>query len=111
MKETMIKDFTVVRGDTFSMRMKSLDDELDIDEIHFSCKKRKTDTDYVFHKTMDNGGVTYDSDGLYTLKASPADMDIAEGIYYYDVQVDFGNDIKTPLMGRVRIIKDVTDNE
>ena len=111
MKETLFKDWTRMRGDTFSMRMKSADENFVIDEIHFSCKKRKTDQNYIFHKTITNGGVTLDSDGFYTLKASPTDMDIAEGKYYYDVQVDSGSDVFTPLAGMLIIVKDVTENE
>lgn len=109
MKETLFKDWTVMRGDTFSMRMKNTDSEFLISEIHFSCKKRKTDLNYVFHKTITNGGVTLDSDGYYTLKATPSDMDIEEGKYYYDVEVDSGNDVYTPITGALIVVRDVTN--
>ena len=109
MKETLVKDWTRMRGDTWAFRMAVNDETLTISEIHFSCKRRKTDQNYIFHRTITNGGVTLDSDGKYTLKASPSDMDIAAGKYFYDVQVDIGNDVFTPLTGMVTVVEDVTD--
>lgn len=109
MRETMFKDWTKVRGDTFAMRMRNTDSEFVIAEIHFSCKKRKSDLNYVFHKTITNGGVTLDSDGMYTMKATPSDMDIPEGKYFYDVQVDSGSDVFTPLEGTLTVVEGVTN--
>lgn len=110
MRETMFKDWTKMRGDTFAMRMRNTDSQFQIDEIHFSCKKNKTDQNYVFHKTITNGGVTLDSDGYYTMKATPSDMDIPEGKYFYDVQVDSDDDAFTPLTGTLTVLEGVTDD-
>lgn len=108
MDNTITRNFDKYRGDTFAIRIKPTDSEYVPDELHLSCKKRKSDTNYVFHKTIANGGVTLDSDGWYTLKATPTDMDLQQGQYHYDVQWDYNDDVFTVMAGMLTIREDVT---
>ena len=99
-------------GDTFEVSIEGLSDlsDVTITELHFSCKKAKTDSTYVFHKTIGNG-ITLDGDGVYRCKASPSDTDVDAGKYYYDVVLVYGSDRATLVEGFVIFELGVTELE
>ena len=104
-----------VRGDSWYLRFSILDTNgapLDItgNEYWLTLKTSKDDTD-------DNAVVQIGpiaptgSDaavGVVTLYASPADTDIPINSYYYDLQEVTPTSINTLLIGRVKVVKDVT---
>lgn len=104
-----------VRGDSWYLRFNILDTSgrpIDItgNEYWLTLKTSKDDTD-------DNAVVQIGpiaptgSDaavGVVTLYASPADTDIPINSYYYDLQEVTPTAINTLLIGRVKVVKDVT---
>ena len=81
----------------------------------FSCKKDKTNSEYAFQKSLNNGITKIDTTEnlrIYQVKVSPEDTrNMKAGYYYYDIQIKVGDDIFTPLLNQLKIIEDITKEE
>lgn len=104
---TKVKNFTMIRGDTvrFFLSFKNLDE--DPDEIWFSVRENY-DAPYIFQKSLDDG-ITPDNEGGYLVHIAPEDtQELTAGQYIYDLELKIGEDITTPLMGKIELVADVT---
>ncbi len=102
-------NMSMVRGDTFSF---TVEDTLhrDVTGVTFSIKRRAADAEPVVCKTVGDG-VTRLEDGRWLVRVAPEDTrGVSAGRYVYDVQLAFGADIWTVMMGVMMMIQDVTDN-
>lgn len=112
--KTTEKNITITRGDSFGFNFEVADDKgvaTTLDACFFSCKRGFDDDRYVFQKSLGDG-ITALQDGGYYVKISPADtQSLARTSYLYDLQVQIGDDIYTPLKGRLNIEWDVTEAE
>lgn len=101
----------LTRGDTrgFNFTIKDKEgDEPTLDAVYFSVKENPDASEYVFQKTLGDG-ITPLSGGGYYVKIEPDDTkDLAKTKYFYDLEVNIGDDVYTPLKGQLEIKWDVT---
>ena len=103
------RNINLVRGDTlaFDVKVSELDGS-DITSMYFSAKKKATDTEYAFQKSLSDG-ITLVAENTYKVRVAPEDTaDLDVGKYVYDLQIGLGPDIYTILMGVIALIQDVT---
>lgn len=109
---TKVKDIIITRGDSkgFNFRVRNRQGQATtLDGATFSVKENLDDSVYVFQKTL-SLGISHLNNGDYYVKIEPEDT---EGLtfrkYYYDLQIEIGDDIYTPLKGRFDVRWDVTE--
>lgn len=102
----------MIRGDTLNIQFEiESDTVLDLTsdnfEITFSLKRSATDKAYVFQK--DKTAVTSPADNVFVLRVAPEDtVKLIPGYYYYDLQLNIGEDIFTIAIGKFHIAIDIT---
>ena len=102
-------DLSMVRGDTFGfgMRLTNLEGVC-VAGIAFTIRKAAAENPIVVQKSIGNG-VTPGPDGWWRVRVAPEDTaGIEAGRYNYDLQINIGQDVYTPINGRIRIEQDVT---
>ena len=109
---------SMVRGDSaeFSVHLTEGDgSDLDLTglDITFTVKEHRflDDADALLVKTVGDGiTIVSASEGTLTIAIDPADTSELEHLptYRWDVQVQSGGDVRTPLTGRLIISPDVT---
>lgn len=99
----------LTRGDTIAFAAKGKGIDKNLSNAYFSVKVNKSDTEYVIQKTL-NAGIAEVEKGLYTVEIRPEDTnDLELGVYWYDLQLDFGNNsIITPMKGMFELTYDIT---
>ena len=106
-------DMSMVRGDTlvFFFKINELSSNR-VDSLMFTCKQNDTDDAEIFQKTIGDGITLVDSEeNLWKVRVAPEDTaGITGGKYVYDIQLGIGDDIYTPIKGKMTIIQDVTEN-
>lgn len=102
-------DLEMIRGDTLAIGLRITNLESDqVTGIFFTIRKVATDSDYVVQKSIGDG-ITPGLDGYYRIRVAPEDTyAIAAGRYVYDLQINVGIDVYTPVIGKIRITQDVT---
>lgn len=106
-----IVNLEMARGDTFSFDLNLPDiAEESVTSIFFSAKKNKnTDSEYLFSKSLGDGIELID-EKTFRVRVAPRDTaDAIPGKYDYDLQLGIGEDIFTPMAGKLKIIGDVTE--
>lgn len=108
-QQTMIENLALIKGDTFTFDIIISDIEnVSVESIFFSVKVKQTDQNYAFQKSLANGIVAIDN-LRYCVKIEPQDSEnLPCGDYYYDLQVNIGNDTYTVMMGTLKIKQDIT---
>lgn len=97
----------MVRGDSKYIAIETDGDEITLSGAWFTVKKNKTDSDYVFQKSLSDG-ITQEGTE-YTCRVAPEDTDGVEpGNYYYDLQIASDDDKFTILRGILAIYQDIT---
>ncbi len=112
MSRTQNITMSLIRGDTFTFYLVFDGDGLenDLDEVWFTCKQDYTSQSNTFQKTLTGGGVTKETTNRYLIRVAPEDtMALTPGVYKYDCQYQYGNDVYTPLIGDFVIQYGVTD--
>ena len=107
------KDIMMMRGDTVVIKINSPQMCSDLTAAYFSCKKKKSDNNYVFQKSLGSGITktsTSETGRVYTITISPSDTaSITEdGDYYYDIQLEMDSYKRTPFFGTLSIVNDIT---
>lgn len=103
----------MIRGDTLALGVELLDDSGqaltdDLTAAYFSCKSDPENTAYSFQKTLSNG-ISKVETGKYQIRVAPEDTENLEpGTYYYDFEFQIGDDVYTPLIGKLVIDIDIT---
>ena len=101
-------DLEMVRGDTFAFNVSCVTDVPD--GITFSLKKSTADTEYIFQKTIGDG-ITRVDETTFQVRIAPGDTSgVAAGRYTFDIQLEYGDDVYTPVIGKLKITQDVTIN-
>lgn len=105
---TKRQDIEFVRGDTMKFIVEIKDISGTVSAVSFSCRVNATDSTYVFQKTL-SSGIVSSGDGKYTVTVSPSDTaSKAAGLYDYDLQFTISGNVYTPLIGKLRLLQDVT---
>lgn len=98
----------LTRGDTICFNIKGRGINQNLSNAYFSVKANKEDTAYTFQKAL-NDGITEVEKGFYQVRIAPDETHNLElGTYFYDVQLQFGEDIITPMKGRFELAYDIT---
>lgn len=121
------KDIELTRGDTlvFDVTISEIDG-VTIESMYFSVKRKPSDEDYIFQKSIGDG-ITFIENVMselsedpqeeseivgykYRVRVAPEDTyDVVAGKYAYDLQIKLGGDIYTPLLGTFKLNWDVTE--
>lgn len=99
----------MVRGDTkaFAFEVEGMGGQ-EFESVLFSCKRRSSDSAYVFQKTIGDG-ITETKDGRYIVRIAPEDTErLSVGEYVYDVELRANGDVFTIMRGKLKIVPDVT---
>lgn len=111
-KGDKIMDFASTRGDSIFIQF-DIDSDIVLDlssndfEITFSLKQSATDSAYVFQK--DKTAVTQLAENSFVLRIAPEDtVDLFPGYYYYDIQLNIGDDVFTIALGQLQLVRDIT---
>lgn len=113
MQNTDETNIEMIRGDTLQLGVELYDDDgnlIDdaITAAYFSCKSDPQSDSYVFQKQL-NAGITEASTGKYRVRVAPEDTySVEPGTYYFDMQIEIGSDVYTPLIGKLVINYDIT---
>lgn len=79
------------------------------DEIYFTVKRNYSDRDFLFQKTLSNGGIVYGGDGRYTIFIQPEDTNGLEfGDFDFDIEVKNNDGYKRTFYGELKLTKEVT---
>lgn len=104
------QNITMVKGDTLAFNVQVFDDEgnpVTVDSAYMTCKKRPSDTEKVFQKSLNNG--IEQSDGFMLVRVAPEDTkEVDEGEYFYDLQIGVGDDVFTLMIGVLTLEQDIT---
>lgn len=102
----------MIRGDTLNIQFEIdsntvLDLTSDDFNVTFSLKKAATDTAYIFQK--DKSAVTSPADNVFVIRVAPEDTThLIPGFYFYDIQLEIGDDIYTIALGKLNLSIDIT---
>ena len=102
----MIKNFTPKKGDQLSFTITFITD-VNFDSMEMGVKKDYTDEDFVLLKTLGNGITKLDNKKYQVIITSQETNLLNFDSYVYDIRTRSGNDIKTPLSGRIMIKESV----
>lgn len=98
----MIKNFIVKKGDQLGFTI-TFTTSLPITAVEWGVKKRYSDEVYTILKSLGDG-ITKISNTKYAFSLSSADTDKLDYYDYpYDVRVKVGDNVKTPLSGKLFI--------
>lgn len=103
---------SMIRGDTKTFYLVFDGEGLseDLTQVWCTCRKDYTSENTVFEKTLTGGGVTKESTNRYLIRIDPMDtLTTLPGVYKYDVQYQYGEDVYTPIIGDLVINYGVTD--
>lgn len=102
-------NITMTRGDTFAFDCgMSSDIASSVDSVFLTVKSKPANMSYIFQKTFDDG-IRKKDDKTFRFRIAPEDTEsLTPGKYYYDIQLNIGDDVYTPLSGILKILQDVT---
>ena len=110
MEDTYIR---MTRGDTLSFGVQVYDEDgapfgQDLELAYFSCKSNRSDTRFLFQKSLSDG-VSKVGKGSYVVRVAPSDTSRAKpGKYFYDLEIGCNGDVFTVLRGVLELTQDVT---
>ena len=103
------QNILMVRGDTLTFNAEILNEDgqvVLVDSAEMVCKKKPSDDDAIFRKTLNSG--IQQSDGLLTVRVAPSDTrEVDAGRYFYDFRVTIDHDVYTLMIGILTIVQDV----
>ena len=102
-------DLSMVRGDTLAFDLVFEAGEADnISSIAMTCRRRDTDSDYIFKKQIGDG-VERTGEDTYHVRVAPEDTEnIVAGKYVYDVEVGIGEDMSDTVV-REYVIREIKE--
>lgn len=102
-------DREMVRGDTEAFTVSIPDIEPEALTGLTLTLRRSAGSDPIAAQVSLGDGVTYEGDNTWMVRIAPEKTENLEaGRYRYDLELRFGEDVYTPLIGRMRIVQDVT---
>lgn len=104
-------DITLTRGDTYHITIDvSKLTSTDLVCAYMTCKEKDHPEDNAKFIKKLNDGITKISDGKYKVSLAREDtinLDV-DGLYMYDVEIKYGNEIKTIMYGALKLLQDYT---
>lgn len=111
------KEIEMVKGDSmaFNFQLAGLSG-MEVKEISFTCKDKPSDEEFYFKQTLTGGGISlqgYDEEtdtATYCVRVRPDQTrNIEPARYYYDLELQVGDDVLTLMKGRLTLDYDVTN--
>jgi hypothetical protein len=111
------KEITMVRGDSmaFNFQLQGLKGSTP-NNIKFTCKEHYDDDTGYFMQSLNGGGITligYDAQtdtATYCCRVRPDQtVNLVPARYYYDLELEVGNDVFTLMKGRLTVEYDVSN--
>ncbi len=102
-------DREMVRGDTeaFTVSIPDIEPEA-LTGLTLTLRKA-AGSDPIAAQVSLGDGVTYEGDNVWMVRIAPEKTENLEaGRYRYDLELRFGEDVYTALIGRMRLVQDVT---
>lgn len=113
--QPVIKDIKHTRGDTYEFDFKVNDAVAQLVSAYFSVRRKAKDDDYVLQKSLGHGitpvqmVVNQQTVTVYRVRLEAQDTaELPTREFVYDVQLTFGTNVVTPLMGKFELTDDVT---
>lgn len=98
----------LTRGDTICFNIKGRGINQNLSNAYFSVKNSKDSYEYIFQEKLNNGIKEIEL-GHYQVRIAPnTTQNLELGTYFYDVQLEFGEDIITAMKGRFELTYDIT---
>ena len=102
-------DREMVRGDTEAFTVSIPDIEPEALTGLTLTLRRSAGSDPIAAQVSLGDGVTYEGDNVWMVRIAPEKTENLEaGRYRYDLELRFGEDVYTALIGRMRLVQDVT---
>ena len=107
------KNFEVVRGDTFTVDVTVRDSKGNIKDLRgytftFTVKKSSSDSTPIIQVVESVPRDAQNKVEVVSLKVNTSGIERA-GVYVYDIQyVDPQDNVRTPLLGKLYVIEDIT---
>ena len=102
-------DREMVRGDTEAFTVSIPDIEPEALTGLTLTLRRSAGSDPIAAQVSLGDGVTYEGDNTWMVRIAPEKTENLEaGRYRYDLELRFGDDVLTALIGRMRLVQDVT---
>ena len=102
-------DREMVRGDTEAFTVSIPDIEPEALTGLTLTLRRSAGSDPIAAQVSLGDGVTYEGDNVWMVRIAPEKTENLEaGRYRYDLELRFGDDVYTALIGRMRLVQDVT---
>lgn len=106
------REISFTRGDTYVIVFEIKNLEGTLDEAYFTCRKDKLrETPILFQLSLDNGINDLGENKYQVVISSEMTKDLAPSSYYYDLQLNINDTVKTPLKGKLKLTWDVTGDE
>lgn len=106
----MANEVTITSGDTVPLTFTIVDDDNNAYDLTgftmtMTIKKNKADTTNSYQGTAT---ISTPSSGIGTLTISASDSVLTPGISYYDVQIDDGTNVYTPIISSFSVGQGIT---
>lgn len=100
----------MVRGDTLGVALEIANLSATISEVTMTCRPSYGSPTVVFSGSLTGGEVTVDNGRIYICIPPSATESVTPGMYVYDIEIESGSDVYTPMIGNLRIIYGVTED-
>lgn len=113
MAKLLKKEFNIIltRGDTYSLDFDVSNlTSTDLTEAYMTCKEKNNPSGTALFCKKLNSGITKITSGKYKVSLTRADtinLEIEEK-YMYDIEIKYGNEIKTIVSGTLKLMQDYT---
>lgn len=102
----------MVRGDTLAFIFELIpsygEEEYTLDSAYFSVRTNPNSSNYIFQKALSDG-ITSMGNNKYRVVVDPEDTEnLDEDIYSYDLEITLDGQVKTILLGMLKIVDDIT---
>ena len=108
-------DIELIRGDTYQLKFqRKLTDDTVItqkpDEMYMTFKRNYNEIGYVLQKRLSRNEIIFnEDDNYYYVTIEPEDTnDLDYGSYVFDIETKVGKVVKTIVLGKLKIKKEVT---
>ena len=106
-----MEEIKLTKGDSLNFIFEIEETRQDLESCFFTCVKNKSDTNYVFIKTLNNGIKKIKTTGnsiVYSVRVAPEDTKNLEGTEYFaELKIKIDNDVFTPFQVILKFIDSI----
>lgn len=106
-----MEELELIKGDTFVFDFEIEETKQDLESCFFTCVKNKSDTNYVFIKSLNNGIKKVKTTGnsvIYSVRVAPEDTrNLENKEYFAELKIKIDNDVFTPFQVILKFIDSI----